>query len=101
MAIQRIVKMTFLAEHCQDFETYFNEIKNKVGNQPGCQGVKLLKDNSGKGIYFTYSVWNSPQDLEIYRNTDLFASVWPKVKAWFGDRPEAWSTEIFLESIKK
>jgi heme-degrading monooxygenase HmoA len=98
MAIQRIVKMTFQLERCADFETYFDEIKNQVGGQPGCAGVKLLKDKKESGIYFTYSVWNNEDDLNAYRDTALFGSVWPKVKAWFADKPEAWSTTVFLES---
>lgn len=101
MAIQRIVKMTFVQERCADFETYFDEIKHQVGNQPGCHGVKLLKDISGSGIYFTYSIWDSEEDLNAYRHTELFGQVWPKVKKWFGAKAEAWSTEVFLESEKQ
>jgi len=98
MALQRIVKMTFKPEHCQDFENYFSEIKNQVGNQPGCSGVKLLKDISGSGIYFTYSNWDNQTSLDAYRNTELFNIVWPKVKAWFADKPDAWSTTVLIES---
>ena len=98
MLIQRIVKMTFKPEYCSDFEEYFATIKDRVGHQPGCSGVKLLKDKSENGVYFTYSIWDSAEDLERYRHTELFGQVWPKVKAWFGAKPEAWSTEIQGES---
>ena len=98
MAIQRIVKMTFTPEKCNDFEAYFDEIKHQVGNQPGCHGVKLLKDISNSGVYFTYSVWDTEAALNAYRHTALFGEVWPKVKAWFGAKPEAWSTVVLLES---
>lgn len=98
MALQRIVKMTFKEEHCSDFENYFSEIKEQVGGQPGCSGVNLLKDKSGSGIYFTYSIWDNEDSLNAYRHTPLFGQVWPKVKAWFADKPQAWSTEIILSS---
>jgi quinol monooxygenase YgiN len=98
MAIQRIVKMTFRNEHCQDFETYFDAIKDQVGSQPGCHGVKLLKDQRGEGVYFTYSVWDHQDYLDNYRKTPLFGQVWPTVKNWFKEKPEAWSTEILMES---
>lgn len=102
MAIQRIVKMTFKSEFCILFEQYFDQIRNQVGNQPGCYGVKLLKDLSpDSGIYFTYSTWVDQKSLDAYRNTELFGEVWPKVKAWFGDKPEAWSTLVYLESEKE
>jgi hypothetical protein len=99
MYIQRIVKMTFHKNHCEAFETYFNEIKNQVGNQPGCHGVKLLKEENETGVYFTYSVWDSQEHLDAYRFTPLFKMVWPKVKEWFADKPEAWSTTVILESV--
>ncbi len=94
MALQRIVKMTFQEKYAQDFENYFSEIKERVAGQPGCHGVKLLKEKTGSGVYFTYSVWESEEDLNAYRGTELFGSVWPTVKAWFADKAEAWSTEI-------
>ena len=28
-------------------------------------------------VFFTYSVWDSPSDLEAYRTSDVFADVWP------------------------
>lgn len=100
MQIQRIVKMTFHQDKCASFEQYFEEIKDKVGNQPGCHGVKLLKEASNSGVYFTYSIWDSQIELDAYRFTPLFKVVWPKVKDWFAARPEAWSTNVLLESEK-
>lgn len=98
MALQRIVKMTFRPEHCQDFELFFEEIKDQVGNQPGCSGVKLLRDLSGSGVFFTYSEWKDQASLDQYRTTELFKLVWPRVKAWFASPAEAWSTEIKTQS---
>lgn len=99
MAIQRIVKMTFQEEYRATFENYFDSIKYKVGGQPGCSGVNLLKDVSNNGVYFTYSYWENEKALNAYRDTELFAEVWPKVKKWFSHKAEAWSTEVFLTSI--
>lgn len=100
MAIQRIVKMTFKKEHCVDFENFFEQIKNQVGNQPGCSGVKLLRDIADNGIYFTHSYWDNQQSLDAYRQTELFNVVWPKVKAWFADKPDAWSVEVKTASVQ-
>lgn len=94
MAIQRIVKMTFKPEKCTDFEMFFSEIMERIAEQPGCFGVKLLRDKEDSGIFFTYSVWKDQDSLNAYRNTELFGKVWPTVKEWFAAKPEAWSTEI-------
>ena len=93
MAIRRIVKMTFELEKCDDFQTFFNEIKDQIQSQPGCQEVKLLRDNANSGIFFTFSIWEDQAALDAYRQTELFAKVWPTVKLWFAAKPEAWSTE--------
>ena len=98
MAIQRIVKMTFKAEKCAEFETYFSSIMDKVAAQPGCSGVKLLREKGDSGIFFTYSIWDKQASLDAYRHTELFAQVWPKVKDWFAAKPEAWSTELVNQS---
>ena len=93
MKITRIVKMTFKVDKAKEFEFFFNEIKHKVASQPGCNGVKLLKEKENTGVFFTYSQWNSVEDLNNYRHTETFGIIWPKVKMWFADKPEAWSVE--------
>lgn len=101
MAIQRIVRMTFQPAHSEEFEAYFYQIKSQVANQSGCSSVRLLKDLSNNGVYFTYSIWDSQESLNAYRDAPLFGQVWPKVKSWFAEKPEAWSTEILVEEISK
>lgn len=93
MAITRIVKMTFKPETSDDFETYFLTIKDKVSGQPGCRGVKLLKQIGETGVFFTYSQWDSEGDLNNYRNTETFGQIWPTVKAWFAQKAEAWTVD--------
>lgn len=94
MAIQRIVKMTFKVEFADEFELFFNEIKDQIAAQPGCSEVRLLRDKMDSGVFFTYSIWNEQKSLDAYRTTELFGMVWPKVKNWFADKPQAWSTEL-------
>jgi quinol monooxygenase YgiN len=83
--------MTFSEERVQDFENYFPEIVDLIKKQEGCLDVELLHDVKDPRIFFTYSKWESENHLNAYRNSELFGQVWPKVKAWFDDKPEAWS----------
>lgn len=85
--------MTFTEDRIVEFESFFNQIKSKVAAQPGCNGVKLLKQVGNTGVFFTYSTWDSEADLNNYRSTETFGMIWPKVKAWFADKPDAWSVE--------
>ncbi|MBK7128663.1 MAG: antibiotic biosynthesis monooxygenase [Crocinitomicaceae bacterium] len=98
MALQRIVRLSFKPGHGHEFEHYFHEIKEKIAAQPGCLGVKLLRDTDHPGTYFTYSVWQNQEALDAYRTTDLFSVVWPKVKQWFDEKPQAWSTLVIAEA---
>jgi heme-degrading monooxygenase HmoA len=49
-------------------------------------------------IFFTYSFWQSQNDLEKYRNSALFKEVWSKTKKMFAEKAQAWSTEILTQS---
>ncbi|MFH6768930.1 antibiotic biosynthesis monooxygenase family protein [Gaetbulibacter aquiaggeris] len=94
----RIVKMSFSEEHIDDFLNNFEENKRKIRAFKGCHLLELYRDKSNSNIFFTYSYWESENDLEHYRQSDLFKSVWTKTKALFNSKPEAWSLDK-LESL--
>jgi len=81
--IERIVKMTFRTDAIDEFLD--------------CNGLKLIRSVDKDNILFTYSKWNTPEDLENYRNSELFKETWSYVKQLFEARAEAWSTEIVAE----
>jgi quinol monooxygenase YgiN len=89
--IIRIVKMTFARENANAFIAAFESKKDLIGNFEGCNGVKLMRDISNPGIFFTYSEWKDEAALEKYRNSELFKTTWEEVKKLFIDKPEAWS----------
>jgi len=91
--IIRIVKMTFEKDKVEDFLELFNSSKHLIRNFKGCAHLELLSDIDSNNIYFTYSYWQSPSDLENYRNSELFKTVWSKTKFLFSHKAEAWSVE--------
>jgi quinol monooxygenase YgiN len=88
----RLVKMTFAPEKVADFEKLFEETKEQIRNFEGCLHLELLNDIDKPNIFFTYSHWRSVEDLNRYRDSALFADVWPRTKVLFAAKPEAWST---------
>lgn len=88
--IVRLVKMTFQQERVEDFLELFEMRKGYIRQFPGCQYLELLQDGP---VFFTYSHWDSPADLEAYRQSRLFQDTWTKTRQWFADKPEAWSLE--------
>ena len=95
----RIVKMTFAPELVAEFEKLFDKNKTKIRAFEGCTHLQLLRDINQTNIFFTYSFWEHPDNLENYRNSQLFNEVWTATKKLFSAKPEAWSVEqeIILE----
>ena len=87
----RIVKMVFKEDKVYEFTKLFSESKVFIEAMPGCKSVKLLNEINQANIFFTYSIWDSEEHLNEYRNSELFKKVWEKTKVLFDAKPEAWS----------
>ena len=93
----RIVRMHFTEAGVEEFLHIFNQHKVAIRNFPGCSHLQLLKDADDPLCYTTLSHWDGPNDLEKYRKSELFASVWGRVKTLFAERSQAFSLERLIE----
>jgi heme-degrading monooxygenase HmoA len=75
--------MHFTEAGVDEFLQIFNANKVAIRNFPGCTHLQLLKDMEDPTVYTTLSHWNGPADLENYRKSELFGSVWGRVKTLF------------------
>ncbi|MES2139481.1 MAG: antibiotic biosynthesis monooxygenase family protein [Bacteroidota bacterium] len=91
--IIRIVKMTFKPDKVVDFLKIFDASKQYIRNMEGCSHLELLNDINSPTIFFTYSYWQTENDLNNYRNSELFEGVWGKTKILFAAKAEAWSVK--------
>lgn len=87
----RIVKMKFRPEEIEKFKSIFRSKKGFIAAMPGCRGVELLQDIHDPCLFMTYSIWDGPEFLENYRQSDLFNEVWAQTKVLFVEKPNAWS----------
>lgn len=94
----RIVKMTFLESHCEDFIAHFDKIKDKITAMPGCESLRLHRSLTDPTVFFTYSSWRHDDDLQHYRNSPLFIETWKIIKAWFSEKAQAWSVDTIFDS---
>ncbi len=85
--------MSFHEENIPKFMENFNLIKEKIRNSPGNRYLELYQDKNNPCIFFTYSFWETEEDLENYRKSALFDDVWTFTKKLFNDKPEAWSVD--------
>ncbi|MGK4568564.1 putative quinol monooxygenase [Flavobacterium sp. 3HN19-14] len=92
----RIVKMSFHEENIPAFLANFELMKEKIRNAPGNRFLELYQDKNDKCIFFTYSYWETDEDLENYRQSELFYDVWAFTKKLFNAKPEAWSVDKLI-----
>ena len=89
----RIVKMSFHPEHIETFLANFDQKKEYIRKSSGCRLLELYRGQQDSNIFFTYSYWDSEEDLNNYRHSELFKGVWAETKILFNDKPEAWSVD--------
>lgn len=91
--------MGFYKQNIEVFLQNFDDTKTRIRAFEGCNFLELYRDKNDPSIFFTYSYWESEAALENYRKSELFNTVWSKVKPLFSIRPEAWSVDK-LQSLE-
>ena len=95
----RIVKMSFHEEHIPAFLANFELMKTRIRNAEGNRFLELYQDKNDPQIFFTYSYWETEEDLENYRRSELFYDVWTLTKKLFNRKPEAWSVDKLVSLV--
>jgi quinol monooxygenase YgiN len=83
--------MTFAPEKVSGFMEIFRGSRDKIRAFEGCTHLELLSNSEAPHVLFTLSHWESEEQLNLYRSSELFHSTWEKTKILFQDKPEAWS----------
>ncbi len=94
--IIRIVRMYLATEYVDEFLEIFNRTKEAIRSVSGCSHLELLRDPDHGNFFSTLSHWENIQNLEEYRNSELFKNVWGRVKPLFSKPAEAFSLEKFI-----
>ena len=90
----RIVKMKFRDECVSDFLNNFEANKERIRGFNGCKKLELYRDKNSSDTFFTYSFWDSEENLNTYRQSDFFNKVWSVTRTYFSEKPEAWSVDL-------
>ena len=93
----RIVRMTFREDQLDRFHTIFDASKRHIRAFPGNCHLELLRDPDQPNVRITYSLWESAEALDTYRQSDLFRTTWAATKALFAERALAFSGEKLEE----
>jgi hypothetical protein len=92
--IVRVVKMTFINESIPPFLTFLSSYTPQIRAVPGCRFLQVLRDKDNPDLFVTLSHWDSDQDLDNYRHSELFKFVWARTKINFSKAPEAYSLTV-------
>jgi heme-degrading monooxygenase HmoA len=97
---KRVVYMKFKPELTVTFEEIFRSKVMDICAMPGCRGVELYEDINDSSVRITYSLWDSPADLDAYRSSSFFKEVWSKTKVLFAAAPQAYTMRLIKDSEK-
>jgi quinol monooxygenase YgiN len=96
--ITRVVKMTFRPEMVNEFVQLLKINKSRIAGFKGCLHLEIFQTINNPCVFFTYSKWENEENLNEYRNSDLFEKVWGQTKIMFSEKPQAWTlTEVFTD----
>lgn len=96
--IIRIVRMHFSPEAVDDFLDIYERTEAAIKNMAGCTYLELMRDSEDPNVLITISHWDSTTALNNYRKSELFKSVWRRVKTHFSQPAEAFSMERFADA---
>lgn len=95
--ITRVVRMEFQPDKVDEFLEIFNATRSQIRHFPGVLKLQLHRDARHENVFYTYSHWESESQLNTYRKSELFGSVWPRTKALFLSPPKAFSLKLEQE----
>lgn len=91
--IRRIVRMHFIEGREEQFLSVFERSCALIRAFPGCRHLELWRDHHDASVFMTFSIWDSPDHLEQYRQSQLFADTWKQTKIHFSEKAKAWTVD--------
>ena len=91
MEIIRIVRLSWKAEKINEFISIYESSKSSIESFDGNKYLTLKQDANLSNVLYTYSIWESNEALNNYRNSQFFKETWAKTKLLFDDKPLAYS----------
>lgn len=95
--IYRIVRMTLRPDAVDAFLEVYDRASPHIRSRAGCRALHLLRDVRWPGILTTYSIWESEEALEAYRESELFRWTWAATRPFFAAPAEAWSHVVLRD----
>lgn len=89
--------MTFVPDRIDDFLNLFRETSPRIRSFEGCRHLELWRDDRYPNVMTTYSIWDGPEQLDSYRQSELFRETWERTRRMFAAPPKAFSHRRIIE----
>ena len=90
----RIVGLPVQVDREGELRKAFDDAYLRIRELPGCAHLALVRGDKDDLEYLTLSLWESPEALDAYRKSSLFASIWPRIRSTLRAEPWARSYEF-------
>lgn len=97
--ITRIVKMNVNELDIEKFKLLVQPYQSKILAFKGCVQVDIMRDKKNRTQFFSYSIWESEEALENYRNSKMFREIWAEIKKLLSSPTIAWTVEDAFDSF--
>ena len=87
--ILRIVGLPVAPGREEELQAAFDDAYESIRSLPDCLYLALLRSDTADREYLTVSLWTSRGALAEYRRSELFATVWPRIRATLAGK--AWA----------
>jgi quinol monooxygenase YgiN len=94
--IVRIVRLSLRPDSLDAFHVLFASSCDTIRQFPGCLRLELLEDVEAPTVRTTYSLWESAEALDAYRQSAYFNTVWRQTKPMFASPAVAHSYQSLL-----
>ena len=87
-------------DRATELEDSFAEAQPRIAALPNCHHVSLLRTgDDAEPDYLTLSIWTAREDLEAYRRSELFKSIWPPIRSTLRAKPWAHTYDYLAGDI--
>jgi hypothetical protein len=83
--------MHFTDEGSELFLELFKKHRVAMASVEGCHSLEMFSVADKPFSYATISKWESATHLENYRQSELFNTIWKKIKPTFASKAEAFT----------
>ena len=95
--IIRVVKIPIKDASINSFIKRIPIISNEVRRVSGCIHNDIFRDKMKENIFYSYTIWNSDEDIEKYLGSQYYKDIWGDLWDYFEGTPKSWKIDNIFD----